>query len=339
MDSTTNAISAFSLSTPGSTAIQYKKRCLVLGSQFYVTIRFPSDGFLLNHYFLFGVCLSLTVLTVFLNSVTVLTFWGSPKLKNRISYFLIMLQSLFDTLVGLFNTSFFTYYIASEIAGNVQCDVVFISHLLARAFFGLSLTSLFLINLERYFGILHPLAHKSKWSKVRIQKCGVCHYLSWMMVSELRFINKSVSRYCFQIYVTAYCISTAYMYIRIYCAAIRKPFRIHNARRTVRVENRDPSHDSPSLQITAHRKDKQRHLKETKLARSCFTVVACFVMCYIPLCFVFVLKLQGFTKDAAFLWALTVTFSSPIWNSLIFVWRDRILRSEIKRVLSKYLCN
>lgn len=338
MNSTTNSTEVFSLTTSGSTTIQYKKRCLVFGSQFHVTIRFPSNGFLLNHYFLFGVCLSLAVLTVFLNSATVLTFWGSPKLKNRISYFLIMLQSLFDTFVGMFNTSFFTYYIASEIAGNVQCHVVFISHLLAQAFLGLSLTSLFLINLERYFGIIHPLAHKSNCSKARILKCGVCLFLLWVIVSELTFIDKTASRYCLQTYLTIYCILTAYIYIQIYWAVIPKPFRIHNATVAVRVENSDSSRDSSSQQTTATLKDKQRHLKETKLARSCFMVVACFVMCHVPLCLVIVLNLQGFVRDAAHLWALTATFSNPVWNSLIFAWRNRILRSEMKRVLSKYFC-
>lgn len=322
----------------------YKKRCVVLGTEFNVTTRFPSDGFLLNHKFLFGVCAALTVLTVLMNSATVLTFWRSSKLKNRISYFLIMLQSLFDTFVGLFNTSFLTYYIACEIRGNVNCDVVFITHLAAQVLVGFSLTSLFLINLERYIGILHPLAHKSNWSKKRILKYGACHLVPWLIFLGLMFINKTVAGHCLNGHLAGYCILTAYMYIRIYrCVAVAKLLQVQTPSNFLRAQHTDQSHDSEitsnQMQRIANIVERKKRMKETKLVISCFMVVACFFMCYMPIGLVMSLKVQGFLGDAIRLWALVLSMSNSLWNSLIFVWRDRVLRGEMKKVMSEYFCD
>jgi hypothetical protein len=333
---TTSPTTAFSLDADYR---QYKERCVVMRIEFDVIVRFPSDGFLLNHKFLFGFCTALTVAIVLMNSATVLTFWRSTKLKNRISYFLIMLQSFFDTLVGLFNASFFTHKIASEIQGNVNCHLVFVYSQVAEVFMGFSLTSLFLINLERYIGVVHPLVHKGNWNKKRILKYGIYHLLLWQTFLGLLFLNPMASRYCINVHLLAYCVLTAYIYIRIYRKAVAKPFPLQTAPRSTWPRRTDSSHDSeiPSTrQRVVSLANRQRHLKETKLARSCFLVVACFFACYMPVGVAFGLKMRGFLGDAVKQWALAFAISNSLWNSLIFVWRDRVLRSEMKKVMSKY---
>ena len=321
----------------------HQKRCSVMSIEFCVKISFPSDGFMLNHKFLFGVSAALTLVVVLMNLTTVFTFWRSPRLKDRISHFLIMLQSVSDLLIGAFNISFFTYHLAGEILGDPNCFVVFVSFRTGHVFFGCSLTSLFLINLERYIGILHPLAHKAHWTKKRMLACGACHILPWLACSVIHMYNRTV-KYYYDIHLVVYCIVVVYIYIRIYYAVKTDPFQAQSRPTQSSTESANPINNGGEILSAQARNaavslsDKQKRLKEAKLARSCFVVVVCFFVCHTPVGLSIGLKIPGFLGSTIRSWAFLISASSLFWNSLIFVWRDRMLRAEVKRVMSGCFC-
>ena len=305
---------------------QFRRLCVDFGSEFHIVVRFPSDGFLLNHKILFAFSITITILTMLLNSAMILTYWRSSQLKKSVSYFLIMMLALSDTLVGL-SSGFFAFHIISEITGNALCSILCQTPLFVLL--GFSLTTLMMLNLDRYMGIVNPLIHKTNWSKKRILKYGASHCLLWLTLCGVRFVSKKASRYFLAIHITGYCSLIIYIYVRIYYTAVNKSLQSQPGGRT---KPHDPENETPPVQKTVSRAERRKHLKETKLAISCLMVVACFFLCYVPSLVSLALKVGGFLKYAVELWAVLFIYTNAVLDSLIFVWRDRNLRIEIKKV-------
>ena len=80
------------------------------------------------------------------------------------------------------------------------------------------------------------------------------------------------------------------------------------------------------------RKDKRRFLKELKLTKSCFCIVLCYVVCYIPASvFLGAIpdRLRGYDYILALTWCTTLAMLNSTFNSVIFFWRSRHLRKEM----------
>ena len=92
-------------------------------SKFYKVIDgSPSDVYLANHIFTCAMNVIITqIATVSLNVSTVFIFWQSTRLKERVAFFLIMVQSVIDFGVGIVAGSIFTFFLASEIKGRASC--------------------------------------------------------------------------------------------------------------------------------------------------------------------------------------------------------------------------
>lgn len=88
----------------------------MLNGEFSVIVDFPSETYFLIHVIACVLNVTLTIATVFLNSVTVLAYWISSKQKEKVSNFLIMLLSLVNLGVGTIGPSLFTLLLASDIA-------------------------------------------------------------------------------------------------------------------------------------------------------------------------------------------------------------------------------
>lgn len=117
---------------------------------------------------------------VFLNSITVMAYWKPPKLKDKVSYFLIMMLSLVDFTVGTIGTSLFTAFLVSKIVRTAICGIFFTFGKMTMLLMGLSISTLSTINIERYMGILHPMIHRSKVTR---KKLLISVLFIWMLCS------------------------------------------------------------------------------------------------------------------------------------------------------------
>ena len=129
---------------------------------------FPSNGYFVNHVFVYGVNVLLTIATVLLNSVTRLTFGKSSQLRSKLPNILIMVQSCIDLGVGAIGNSFFSFSLLSEIRGTARCFFKAAAYETAVLMTILSMTTLSAMNIERYLGIVHPLVHIAKVTRKRI---------------------------------------------------------------------------------------------------------------------------------------------------------------------------
>ena len=149
--------------------------CSLLNAKREVIVKYPSEVILLNR---ISVCIFLLVLmipTVTLNGVSLITIWKYHQLKEKISYFVLMIQSIIDLTVGLVNLPTMSILSLSTIAtGSANCvGYVLLSGLIPLLILVSTLT-LFTMTVERYFGVVHPLRHQTLITKKRILVFHFC---------------------------------------------------------------------------------------------------------------------------------------------------------------------
>ena len=97
-----------------------------------------------------------------------LACWNSSHLNKKPSYLLIMLLSLDDLGVGLLCNTTFAIWIFADISGHKTCFIRFLSLMLSLVLSGSSFFILFLLNVERYLAIVHPIIHRIVVTKRKV---------------------------------------------------------------------------------------------------------------------------------------------------------------------------
>ena len=120
-------------------------------------------------------------------------------------------------------------------------------------------------------------------------------------------------------------ISSIYIYAKIFAARLSRPSILAGAQ----------AEDSRS---TTENLERKRFAQQMKLAKSCFIVVICCVICYLPITLLGILnKLSGALTDFDFriyrLWSIWLMLLNSTLNSYIFFWRNGLFRTEAAKVL------
>ena len=277
---------------------------------------FPSSGYFVNHVAAYSVNVLLTIATVLLNSVTLLTFCKSSQLRSKVSNILIMVQSCIDLGVGAIGNSFFSFSLLSEIRGAEHCFFKSAAWETAVLMTILSMTTLSAMNVERYLGIVHPLVHMAKVTRKRIVLYIVFVSLLVMIMFCLSLVFKQKITIFGVVVFGLHLLSLTFVYIRIYFASVSSSRMVHS-------EGSQPE-----------RKKQRQFLKDIKLAKTCFLVVACSLFCLLPTGVSFRARIvKGFDRVVTIIWARTFVMLNPSLNSAVFFWRNRMLRSEIQKTI------
>ena len=282
----------------------------------------PSNVYYIN--FIIGLLFNilLTVITIFLNSVTILAYARSAQLKSKKTYFLIMLLSVNDLLVGLFGNSSFVLILITIIIGYPRCKMYILFEFASFYPAALSVMTLFGLNIERYLSIIHPLYHRTKVTKSRLLKMLVGF---WFLIITLRLsylVLGRIMNIIISFVLVFIAFSTLYIYVSI-CIATRRRSRVAETRET---EGRGTE---PRVPIgRTNQGDKLRNMKMTK---SCAIVVAMAFACNVPFAFTHSLPTSNILTLLA-LWSITLSLSVSSLNSLVFFWKNPILRKEAKKL-------
>ena len=304
---------------------QYVQRCFVLEGTSDTVIQFPSNAYAKNQIIVCVINSLLIITTVFLNGIAILTIHRCIKLKEKMCYFLVALQSGIDLLTGTVSIPLFTSVLASELTGSANCVANFI--LSTVAFIPMTLSSVMLcgLSLERYMGILHPVLHRTQMTRKRfLGYLGLATVLVVMMFTSVVY---STLYYIFCAVNICICLTLiTFVYTKIFLTA----------RRRCRVETR-PGHGMLNLNPT-RKKRKEDFMKEIKLAKSCFIVLIAFMVCFTPVSIISVLSVtvsrEMVPKFRLFQsWCITLALFNHSLNSIIFFWTRPILKIEAKKVL------
>jgi NADH:ubiquinone oxidoreductase subunit K len=103
------------IQSPGNKSLPIM-HCEVFGEKLAKIPRQTSPGVIVNHIVGIIVNIVLICLNIVLNSITILTVSRSKKLRGTPCFFLIMLLSCADLIVGLFGMPMSTYVFLTEIS-------------------------------------------------------------------------------------------------------------------------------------------------------------------------------------------------------------------------------
>ena len=289
--------------------------------------KFPDQSTLVNHVAacFFSVLNILT--TIILNSLTFATFWSSPKMRKSTSLFLVMILSGHDAMGGLASNSVFTVRLASEVFGTVECEIVFAQGVSTMVMTVTSLVTVTAINIERYIGVIHPMYHRSQLKKGTLFKFVMLFWMATGIALALSFIYGYIILARFTtVMCSGFILFTLFAYTRI-------GIKVIASERQRQILS--PSSGNDQCQT---RKKHANFLKEIKLAKSCFMIVICYVLCSTPV-IVFMEILRKSLPDSYMIitiaWCVNFVLLNSSLNSVIFFWRSRELRKETICLLKK----
>ena len=276
---------------------------------------FPSDTYYINY--IVGVTLNifLTISTVFLNSVTILAYMKSALLKSKKSYFLIMLLSVNDLMVGLFGNGSFVLVLIGTIIGYRRCKIYIIFEFASFYPCAMSIMTLLALNIERYLSILHPIYHRTKVTKSRLLKMAVGFWFLIITLRSFYIVFGKIMHILFSVALVSIALSTLYIYASIYVASQR------------RVQD---------MQTTETKIAEVRRceIQNIKMAKSCAMVVGLTFVCNVPYAVANSLP----TSDILLLiglWSISTSLAASSFNSLVFFWNNPVLRKEAKKLFKK----
>ena len=133
-----------------------------------LTMNVEEEGDILNAVFLCIINISFMVAGIFLNSVVIISLWRSRQLRKQVRYFMILVLSCFDLAVVSITHPFLIastiYYFLQEVNEMLQDAGVTVFLILC----GLSLSTLFMLNVERFLAITCPYFHQRSVTKTNL---------------------------------------------------------------------------------------------------------------------------------------------------------------------------
>ena len=271
----------------------------------------------INLVFTFAVNVLFFFSGIFLNSLVILILWRSAQLRKKLCYFMIMVLSCCDLLVVLTNHPLAALIAMLLLTGkfNVYPSWVVISLRLSTIFLGFSLLALLVMNFERYLAASYPIFHRTSVTKGRLLTLLATLIIIGVTLVLLSINNFAISNTVFVLIC----------FIFLFPPMLFINYKLFTIARKSRRNNRI----APEIKKTFS-------LKNTS---SCLLAVACFVVLSIP-AFVYIglrdseeTTSTSDNANIARLWTKTITSINSTFNCLIFYWKNKILRSEGRKVI------
>jgi hypothetical protein len=221
-----------------------------------------------------------------------------------------MLLSVIDLTAAVVGHPIFVLSLAITVNGNPDCTIHILHEILTFSTVAMSFGTLFALNIERYLSIVHPFFHRTKMTKLRLLSLAAYFWFVGCVVTLFYAILGQVARPITSVVISLAIVITVYIYISI-CRA---------ARRTAGI--------SPHAN-----RNELKKLKNLRMAKSCAVVVACTVICFLPFAVMRSLERSIFVTMFMEVWSKTLTLIASSLNSIVFFWRNPILRNEAKAVL------
>ena len=303
--------------------------CPFLNGKTEFPIRFPTQALFIDNVSKCIVSVALIIPTVILNGLSIITIFKCPQLKEKNSYFLIMMQSVPDLAIGLWSLPTQSVLLRPRIRESAECFWLLLlggSTLVPTL---ISSTTLFAMTVDRYFGVLHPLKHRTLITKKRILIFCSCAASLMILLYALSLLYSKVAGRFISIILFMLLFVVVFVYTKIFLAVKnRQPPKV------VRNLNNVPGAEQPPAK---NRLIKRNFLMQIRMAKSCFLVVLCFMVCFLGGVAVGLpYDLDVYETYALKSWAKVMIFFNSSVNSIIFFWTSPLLRNEARKTLKKF---
>ena len=269
-----------------------------------------------------------------LNSLVLYIFWKSSKLRSKLSYFIIMLLSSIDLAVVTIVHPLSLLQAIREIYGTPQC-IYKISYLSAIYFFtGMSISTLLMLNIERYTAIIHPIWHRKRVTRPRLMFIWAILWLIIVVNTVSRLFFRPLNDIITIILISSLCSTSLFTYVSIFRAA-RK--RKGVAQCNTVGDHTNNCHGQVSGNMASF-------LRELKIAKIYFIIVVLAFVCFLPAAII----VKGFkypwnesekrriSVTIAYTWVTTLTSLNSTLNCLIFFWANKMLRTEALKLAKNF---
>ena len=142
--------------------------CGALNFELNVALVHPSKVHIANYVIVFITNICVSLLTIFLNFTTILTFRSSNHLKKKLCHFLIYVQSWNDLGIGVIVSPLYSIIIGGELLDNRKCNVHQIWFCISVTSCVFSVIILSAMNIERYLCIVHPFYRRNNVTKKKL---------------------------------------------------------------------------------------------------------------------------------------------------------------------------
>ncbi len=258
-------------------------------------------------FFFSGICL---------NSLVILTFWRSVQLRKKICYFMILVLSCCDLLAVLTNHPLAALIALLWLTGklDVYPNWVYISSRLSNNFLGFSLLALLVMNFDRYLATSYPIFHRTSVTKRRLLILLAIFIITEVTLSVIS-VQGSVISY-----------QVLFFFIICFPQMLFFNYKLFTVARKSHRMNRT----SPEMKL---RMFSLKNISCCLLTSACLVVLSIPVFVYIGLRITSKGTALSLNAKRAWLWSSTMASMNCTFNCLIFFWKNKILRSEGKKVI------
>ena len=268
-----------------------------------------------------------------LNSLVLCIFWKFTQMRSKLSFFVIMLLCSVDLAVVIIVHSTFLLQAINEINGTPNC-MYKVSYLSALYLFtGMSISTLLILNIERYTAIIHPFWHLKTATKRRLSFIWVILWLLNVLNVVSRLFLPLLSKIIVLIVISTLCCTSLVTYVSI--------FRVARKRKGITACNTLGQDINCDGEVSGN---VAGFLRELKMAKTYFIIVVLAFVCFLPSGIgIHVLKYpwnksenERSTVTMAFTWTNTLITMNSTLNCLIFFWANKRLRSAAWKLAKNF---
>ena len=251
---------------------------------------------------------------VILNTLAIITILRSTQLRKKLCHFMIMVLSCFDLLmIVVYNSGLLLYIITWLTKNNALHARVKTYWYLTDLSSALSFLTLLVMCFERYLGVHYPIFHRTSITRRRL-----LILLTILIIPPAILIILSTND--FVISYSAALLIFIVTYIPLFVFFNYKLLKIS---RKIRRQKVTPTNKKMIINF--------------KNVNTCLLAVACLFLCCIPSGFHVVISfLEEPTASSAKLsivWAGSFCVMNCSFNSLIFFWKNKVLRVEAMKIM------
>ena len=267
-----------------------------------------------------------SIVGTILNPLLLYILWKSPQRRAKVSYFLIMVLSCVDLGVVAIVQPLFISFLINEILETSRSCLQFIAFgLPAILFFGMSVSTLFTINIHRYLSIVRPIWHRTIAMKKRFLLTSLFIWFIYLLTFLIRFLVPNYNWIGPPSFLFIFLSTSFFLYLSIFFVARKKLLANAN-----QVNNSSDENNSTTL---------MSFLRELKLAKPYILIVLLFSFCYLPYYIVLVYrKIESTINERTILatdWTITLVLINSCLNCCVFFWAKRDLRKEGLKIIRK----
>ena len=264
-----------------------------------------------------------SITTVALNLLFLYAILRTPSLRQSPKNTLLCSLSSSDVFVGLLSqTSFMATVGYRDTTPSNACILWFLSETFGGMGGGVTFLTLFVMSIERYICLMHPLRYQAIVTKNRVVFVVSSCWIFTVFSALARFLVAELSLIA-HVLIPLLSILNCFIHLKIV-------FLVRHHKRAIR-------------DVTRHLQSSQRRVRDvasrTKTTLTMTYLFALFLICYTPLycCFV-IIALEGrVTTDlhVALGVSVTMVYINSSLNPVFYCWKMR----EIRRALWKLLKN